>query len=71
MSRLTTQDDFRPGLLSLCEFTLTLGGFGQPTTGTCVELHTPDQGVRLLTTSNLKFRSNDVFSCYFTEVFPQ
>ena len=56
------QDDIRPGPLSLREnecvlshtLTLTPGGFGQPTKGPCVELHTPDQGVRLLTTSNLK-----------------
>jgi hypothetical protein len=55
------QDDIRPGPLSLCEnesalsrsLTLTSGGFGQPTKGPCAELHTPDQGVRLLAISNL------------------
>lgn len=61
-SHLTMQDDIRPGPLSQnendlslsTEITLTLGGFGQPTIGPCVELHTPDQGARLLTYSNLK-----------------
>lgn len=55
------QDDIRPGPLSLCEkgfdrkivAPLTLGGFGQPTKGPFAELHTPDQGVRLLAHSNL------------------
>jgi hypothetical protein len=62
MSHLTMQDDIRPGPLSLREdecvlthtLTLTLGGFGQPTKGPYAELHTPDQGVRLLAISNLK-----------------
>jgi len=54
------QDDIRPDPLSHCENvivfrpdTLTLGGFGQPTKGIYAELHTPDQGVRLLAYSNL------------------
>jgi hypothetical protein len=57
------QDDIRPDPLSHCEndiimtlrhhdVTLTLGGFGQPTKGPCVELHTRDQRVRLLTYLN-------------------
>jgi len=35
-------------------FALTLSGFGQPTKGPYAELHTPDQGVRLLAISNFK-----------------
>jgi len=58
MSRRKTQDDIRPGPLSLCEneeiFTLTSGGFGQPTIGPCAELHTRDQRARLLAISNFK-----------------
>lgn len=71
------QDDSRPVPLSHCEMasvndrdTLTLGGFGQPTIGPYAELHTPDQGVRLLAHSNLKMRGDDVFSCHIPEWLP-
>lgn len=61
MSRQKTQDDIRPVPLSHCEneslftqiFTLTLGGFGQPTNGPYAGLHTLDQSVRSLASFNL------------------
>lgn len=41
-----------------------------PPNGTYAELHTPDQGVRLLASSNLEKRGNEVFSCFITDEFP-
>jgi hypothetical protein len=61
MSRLTTQDDIRPGPLSpvrqvtRCAFLLTHRVASvQPTKGPYAGLHTRDQSVRPLAISNLK-----------------